>query len=121
IAISRGVAVDSKIPAAIPEALTREGLAPATVVPVGLTSQQAAAATKICAFDELPTDLKGDAEVTYWAGCRPRLRIISAREAQSSGPRGGDRLNECAIATERVRVRDLSRRERMSHIRIKLR
>jgi hypothetical protein len=42
IAISRGIAVDSKIPAAIREGLARDGLAPATDVPVGLTSEQAA-------------------------------------------------------------------------------
>jgi len=71
IAVSRGIAVDNKIPAAIREGLARDGLAPATDVPVGLTSEQAAAATKIFAFDEVPTDLKGDAEVTYWSDVPP--------------------------------------------------
>jgi len=71
IAVSRGIAVDNKIPAAIREGLAHDGLAPATDVPVGLTSEQAAAATKIFAFDEVPTDLKGDAEVTYWSDVPP--------------------------------------------------
>jgi arsenate reductase len=71
IAVSRGIAVDNKIPAAIREGLAGDGLAPATDVPVGLTSQQAAAATKIFAFDDVPTDLKGDAEVTYWSDVPP--------------------------------------------------
>jgi protein-tyrosine-phosphatase len=59
IAISRGIAVDDKIATAIRDGLARDGLAPATDVPVRLTSEQAAAAAKIFAFDEVPTDLKG--------------------------------------------------------------
>ena len=41
VAVSRGIAVDNKIPTAIREGLARDGLAPATDVPVGLTSEQA--------------------------------------------------------------------------------
>src|SRR5215470_8191141 len=67
IAVSRGIAVDDKIPAAIRDGLAGDGLAPASDAPVGLTSKQVAAATKIFAFDEVPTDLKGVAEVTYWS------------------------------------------------------
>src|SRR5258708_39301993 len=44
---SRGIAVDDNIPVAIREGLARDGLAPDTDVPVGLTSKQADAATKI--------------------------------------------------------------------------
>jgi hypothetical protein len=82
IAISRGIAVDNKIPAAIREGLARDGLAPATDAPVGLTSEQAATATKIFAFDEVPTDLKGDAEVTYWSDVPPATEdYVGARSA----------------------------------------
>lgn len=82
IAISRGIAVDNKIPAAIREGLARDGLAPATDVPVGLTSERAAAATKIFAFDEVPADLKGDAEVTYWSDVPPASEdYVGARSA----------------------------------------
>jgi protein-tyrosine-phosphatase len=70
-AVSRGIAVEDKIPVAIREGLARDGLAPATDVPVGLTSKQTAVATKIFAFDEVPTDLRGDAEVTYWSDVPP--------------------------------------------------
>jgi protein-tyrosine-phosphatase len=71
VAVSRGIAVDNEIPAGIREGLARDGLAPETDVPVGLTSKQAATATKIFAFDEVPTDLRGDAEVTYWSDVPP--------------------------------------------------
>jgi hypothetical protein len=82
VAISRGIAVDNKIPAAIREGLARDGLAPATDVPVGLTSKQAAAATKIFAFDEVPGDLKGDADVTYWSDVPPATEdYVRARSA----------------------------------------
>jgi protein-tyrosine-phosphatase len=82
IAVSRGMAVDDGIPAAIREGLARDGLAPATNVPVGLTSEQAAAAAKIFAFDEVPTDLKGDAEVTYWSDVPPATEdYVRARSA----------------------------------------
>lgn len=82
IAVSRGIAVDNEIPAAIREGLARDGLAPATDVPVGLTSQQAAAATKIFAFDEVPTDLKGDGEVIYWSDIPPATEdYVAARSA----------------------------------------
>jgi hypothetical protein len=80
VAISRGIAVDNKIPAAIREGLARDGLTPPTDIPVELTSKQAAAATRIFAFDEVPTDLKGDAEVTYWSDVPPATEdYIGAR------------------------------------------
>jgi protein-tyrosine-phosphatase len=82
IAVSRGIAVDDQIPAAIREGLARDGLAPATDVPVGLTSEQADAATKIFAFDDVPTDLKGNADVTYWSDVPPATEdYVRARSA----------------------------------------
>jgi protein-tyrosine-phosphatase len=82
IAVSRGMAVDNGIPAAIRESFARDGLAPATNVPVRLTPEQAASAAKIFAFDEAPTDLKGDAEVTYWSDVPPATEdYVRARSA----------------------------------------
>jgi hypothetical protein len=82
IAVSRGIAVDNRIPTAIREGLARDGLAPATDFPVGLTSEQAATATKIFAFDEVPTDLKGDADVAYWSDVPPASEdYVGARSA----------------------------------------
>ena len=81
-AVSRGIAVDDKIPVAIREGLARDGLAPDTDVPVGLTSKPADAATKIFAFDEVPTNLKGHAEVTYWSDVPPAAEdYVRARSA----------------------------------------
>ena len=82
VAISRGIAVDEKIPASIRERLAGDGLVPASDVPVALTSQQAAAAVKIFAFDEVPADIKGDAEVTYWSDVPPATKdYVRARDA----------------------------------------
>jgi hypothetical protein len=82
IAVSRGIAVDDRIPAVIREGLAHDGLAPATDVPVGLTSEQAAAATKIFAFDEVPADLRSRTEVTYWSDVPPAMEdYVSARTA----------------------------------------
>lgn len=81
-AVSRGIAVDDKISAAIRDGLAGDGLAPASDAPVGLTSKQVAAATKIFSFDEVPTDLKGDAEVTYWSDVPPATEdYVRARSA----------------------------------------
>src|SRR4029077_225261 len=64
VAVSRGIAVDGEIPRSIREGLARDGLAPASDVPIALTSEEAAVAANIFAFDEVPADLLGRAEVT---------------------------------------------------------
>jgi protein-tyrosine-phosphatase len=74
VAISRGIDVDHEIPATIREGLAGDGLAPETDVPVSLTLEQSAGATKIFAFDEVPADLKGSAEVTYWSDVPPATK-----------------------------------------------
>ena len=67
VVVSRGRAVDNAIPAVIREGLAADGLAPDSEVPLRLTSEETAAATKVFAFDEVPADLSGAAEVTYWS------------------------------------------------------
>src|SRR5215470_12772662 len=47
VAISRGTDVDNEIPAVIREGLAGDGLAPDSEVPVRLTSEEAATATKV--------------------------------------------------------------------------
>ena len=82
VAVSRGIAVDEKIPSSIREGLAGDGLVPASDVPIALTSEQAAAAAKIFAFDEVPADVKGHAEVTYWSDVPPATRdYVRARNA----------------------------------------
>jgi arsenate reductase (thioredoxin) len=82
IAVSRGTAVDNAIPAGIRQGLAAEGLVPASDVPVRLTPEEAQTAAKIFAFDEVPADAKGDAEVTYWSDVPPATKdYVAARNA----------------------------------------
>ena len=82
IAVSRGIAVDKEIPVSIREGLADDGLVPASDVPIGLTSEEVAAAGKIFAFDEVPVGVKGHAEVTYWSDVPPATKdYVGARRA----------------------------------------
>ena len=82
VAVSRGIAVDDNIPASIRDGLTADGLALPTDIPLRLTSEEAAAAVKIFAFDEVPAHLKGHAEVTYWSDVPPATKdYMAARHA----------------------------------------
>jgi protein-tyrosine-phosphatase len=82
IAVSCGIAVDKEIPASIREGLAGDGLVPANDVPVGLTSEEVGAAAKIFAFDEVPSDVKGHAEVTYRSDVPPATKdYVRARSA----------------------------------------
>jgi hypothetical protein len=82
IAVSRGIAVDKEIPVSIREGLAGDGLVPASDVPIGLTSEEVAAAAKIFAFDEVPAGVKGHAEVTYWSDVPPATKdYVGARRA----------------------------------------
>jgi hypothetical protein len=67
VAISRGIEVDSSIPPRIREELSREGLAPLNDVPQPLTATEAAGAVKVVAFDTVPEENRGAAEVNYWS------------------------------------------------------
>jgi protein-tyrosine-phosphatase len=78
VAVSRGIAVDNEIPTVIREGLAVDGLAPDGEVPIRLTLEEAAAATKVFAFDEVPADLRGTAEVTYWSDVPPATKDYSA-------------------------------------------
>jgi protein-tyrosine-phosphatase len=82
IAVSRGIAVDKDIPASIRDGLAGDGLVPASEVPVALTSEEAGAAAKIFAFDDVPADVKGRAEVTYWSDIPAATKnYVAARSA----------------------------------------
>jgi protein-tyrosine-phosphatase len=78
VAVSRGIAVDSSIPAPIRDGLALEGLAPVDNVPRSLTAEDANAASKIYAFDEVPADKKGGANVTYWSDVPPATKDYGA-------------------------------------------
>jgi protein-tyrosine-phosphatase len=78
VAISRGIAVDSSIPTRIRDGLALEGLAPLNDVPRGLTAEEAIGAIKVFAFDEVPTERTGNADVTYWSDVPPATKDYSA-------------------------------------------
>ena len=78
IALSRGIAVDTSIPAPIRDGLAQEGLAPVDNTPQSLTAEDANAASKVFAFDEVPADKKGGANVTYWSDVPPATKDYSA-------------------------------------------
>jgi protein-tyrosine-phosphatase len=78
VAVSRGITVDSSIPTGIRDSLALEGLAPVNDVPRGLTAEEANGASKVFAFDEVPTERKGRADVTYWSDVPPANKDYSA-------------------------------------------
>jgi protein-tyrosine-phosphatase len=66
-AVSRGLDVDAAIPASIRNGLNSDGLAPTDEVPRPLTAAEAGRAAKVVAFDSVPDDKRGVAEVSYWS------------------------------------------------------
>ena len=64
--ISRGIEVDSSIPIRVRDRLNLDGLAPLDEVPRPLSPSEAASAVKVIAFDTVPDDKGGVAEVNYW-------------------------------------------------------
>jgi len=66
-AISRGIEVNSSIPTRLRDNLNLDGLAPLNDVPQPLTPSEAAGALKVIAFDAVPDDKRGVAEVSYWS------------------------------------------------------
>ena len=66
-AISRGIDMYWTIPVRIQDGLALDGLEPANA-PNALTAFEAYHASRVLAFDPVPAELKGDAEVTYWSG-----------------------------------------------------
>jgi protein-tyrosine-phosphatase len=77
-AISRGVEVDTSIPTRIRDGLNLDGLAPLDDVPQALTPNEAAGAMKVIAFDAVPDDKRGLAEVSYWSDVPPATKDYSA-------------------------------------------
>jgi hypothetical protein len=55
------------IPVRIQDGLALDGLEPANL-PNALTPFEAIHATRVLAFDPIPAEKKGDADVTYWSG-----------------------------------------------------
>jgi protein-tyrosine-phosphatase len=82
VAVSRGIAVDSSIPTRIRDGLALEGLVPLNDVPRGLTAEEANGASKVFAFDEVPTERKGNADVIYWSDVPPPRKTTARRVTQ---------------------------------------
>jgi hypothetical protein len=66
-AISRGITPDASIPLRIRDGLALDGLAPLNDAGVSMTVEEASGASKVVAFDEVPADRRGTADVTYWS------------------------------------------------------
>ncbi len=81
-AVSRGIEVDTSIPTRIRDGLSLDGLAPLDDVPKPLTADEADTAVKVVAFDTVPDDKRGAAEVNYWSDVPPATRdYAAARDA----------------------------------------
>lgn len=82
VAVSRGIEVDSSIPTRIRDGLNLDGLTPLDDAPKPLTPDEAGAAVKVVAFDTVPDDRRGSAEVNYWSDVPPATRdYAAARDA----------------------------------------
>jgi hypothetical protein len=66
-AVSRGIDLYRSIPVRIQDGLALDGLEPANA-PLALTPEEAGRASQVLAFDTIPDDRKGGANVTYWSG-----------------------------------------------------
>jgi hypothetical protein len=67
-AISRGIEPDPSIPVTVREGLRLDGLAPLDEVPRQLAASEAESAIEVVAFDAVPEELRGVAQVNYWPG-----------------------------------------------------
>jgi arsenate reductase (thioredoxin) len=80
-AVSRGIEVDASIPTGIRNGLNSEGLAPTDDVPRRLTAAEAGNATRVIAFDSVPDENRGLAEVSYWSDVPPATKnYVAARD-----------------------------------------
>ena len=77
-AISRGIEVDSSIPTRIRDNLNLDGLAPLNDVPQPLMPSEAAGVLKVIAFDAVPDDKRGVAEVNCWSDVPPAMKDYAA-------------------------------------------
>ena len=81
-AVSRGIEVDASVPTKIRDGLSLDGLAPADDVPLPLAATEAEHAVDVVAFDAVPDDRRGVAEVHYWSDVPPATRnYTAARDA----------------------------------------
>jgi protein-tyrosine-phosphatase len=79
-AIARGIDVDGSIPTRIRDGLSLDGLEPTEPRP--LTAADAMAAAKVIAFDPVPDEKRGEAEVNYWSDVPlPTQDYVAARDA----------------------------------------
>ena len=69
--LSRGIEVEGSIPTRIRDNLNFDGLAPLDDVPHPQMPGEAAGAVKVIAFDAVPDDRRGVAEVNYWSDVPP--------------------------------------------------
>jgi protein-tyrosine-phosphatase len=77
-AVPRGIEVDAAIPASIRNGLNSDGLTPTDEVPRSLTPAEAGRAIKVVAFDSVPDDKRGVAEVSYWSDVPPATKDYAA-------------------------------------------
>lgn len=66
-AVSRGIDLYRSVPVRIQDGLALDGLEPANP-PLALTADEAGRANRLLAFDTIPVEQKGSANVTYWSG-----------------------------------------------------
>lgn len=66
-AVSRGIDLYRSVPVRIQDGLALDGLEPANA-PLALTAEDATKARAVFAFDTIPAERKGAANVTYWSG-----------------------------------------------------
>jgi hypothetical protein len=66
-AVSRGIDLYRSIPVSIQDGLALDGMEPANT-PLGLTAEEASGAGRVLAFDTIPAERRGNANVTYWSG-----------------------------------------------------
>jgi arsenate reductase (thioredoxin) len=81
-AVWRGIEPGTSIPTRIRDGLSLDGLEPVNDVPKPLTPEEAATAIKVVAFDTVPDDKRGAAEVNYWSDVpMPTRDYAVARDA----------------------------------------
>src|SRR5689334_2468775 len=98
-AVSRGIDTYRSIPVRIQDGLALDGLELANP-PDALTADEAGRASRVFAFDAIPAERKGNADVTYWTGVP--LGIENYEAARDEIARRVDELIP-VLATETVR------------------
>ena len=66
-AVSRGIDLYRSVPVRIQDGLALDGMEPANT-PLELTAEEAGRASRVLAFDTVPAERRGRANVTYWSG-----------------------------------------------------